>query len=221
MPTGRVRLGLVALLAAVIFAVVALFFWDFVRDTVVVPFYFLLWFMDLLLKSLPQEVYLLVLVVVCIMIGLNAVRGAQTPPRPRSRQVPPSDGDSRYVFWTRHHNNLYSSPFFRHKFATETRKFILNVLAYQEGEEVAVVEQMIISGALPVPAAVKDLVQSKEIRSSRPVSVPRSFVAQRFSRLLARSAPHHDPLTDQQVREIIGFIEHRLEITHAGNVLTG
>lgn len=210
---SRVRLGLVVAVTGLVFAILALFFWDFVRDTIVVPIYYLLWFSDLLLKSLPQEAYLALLVIVCLFMGLNILQKAQNKPAPRSQRPPPMDSDSRYVFWARHYNNLYSSPFFRNKFATETRKFILTVLSFQEDTPVSEVERMIVDGELPVPGAVRDLIQHKEIRGHQRVSGHIGW----FSRLFGHTATRHDPHIEQQVAEIIAFIDRRLEIRHAGN----
>ena len=189
------------------------FFWDFIRDTIVVPIYYLLWVTDHLIKTVPQQVYLIGVIVLCFTIALNTLRSIPSGPGLRPRPPSPPPDITRYAYWGRLYKNLYGIPFYRSQFATETRKFLLALLAYQNGTSSAQIEALVINGSLPVPAAVRDLIHYREIRLSRQEIRPQS----RWRRLLFGAAPHKANPVNDQVAQVIDFIEQQLEITHAGD----
>ena len=210
------RIALVAVLAVFVSSILVLLYWDFVRDTIVVPIYYLLWISDLALKSIPQGIYLVGLVLVSTVIGLNTlertrVNEATRTPDPHQRQL-----DTRYSFWRQQVLNLQSSAFAREKFVTEAGKLIVSVLAYREGVTSAEAEALIREGSLTVPKAISELLREKDLRVVRrgPSLLEKTVFG--LGRLLLKQGPPRDSQIDQQVAEIIGFIERELEITHAG-----
>lgn len=217
MNSRKLKLALAAAVTIVIFATLTLVFWEFMRDRVVTPLYYLLWVGDLFIRSVPQGAYLALLVFICLLIGSSALQGAQTGPASYdSQRANPADS-ARYVFWRRLHDYRAVSELSRNHFAWEARKLILTILAYQEGVSTAQAEKMILDGSLSAPDAVHYLIQRREIRSSaRPLTAFQK-IELRLRSLFFRVEKPTDPLIDQQVDEIVAFIEHRLELTHAGN----
>ena len=214
---NRTRLALVVILALMIASTVSFFFWDFVRDTLVVPIYFLLWVSDLIIKSVPQQAYLAVLVLLCATIALNTMlRGnANAPVQRRSRgQYTES---TRYVYWRRLYRNLYGSPLFRNKLAAEIREFLLTMLAHQEGLDSTRVEAMILDGSLAVPPAVRQFVQERAFDVPQRELTFLETLGQRLRGLLIDSRTEAPLPLNAHVAEVITFIEDRLEIDHAGN----
>lgn len=213
----RTKLALTVIVAAMIASIVSFFYWDAIRDTIVVPVYYLLWITDLFIKSFPQQFYLALLVLICIFVSLNALQKMRLwvadPARPRERLT----DNTRYIHWKRLYEKLYSNLFFRNQFARETRDFLLSVLAYQEGLEVEQVEAMVLNGTLDVPPAVKNLVTQKEFHlPMQEVSAFQNAV-KRFGRLFGLPEPKVLPQPDDQVMQVIKFIEYRLEIINAGD----
>lgn len=217
MKDARAKIGIAAAATLVLFAVLTLIFWDFMRDTVVTPLYKLLWVGNLFLQSLPQEIYLVVVVAISIVIGSSALQSLQSRPLVQNSPPPRSMDSARYGFWRRLYERLTGSQFSRNHFATESRKLILSILAYQEGLDVSMVEAKIRDDSLIVPNAVKYLIQHREIPT--PTRTGTSNNGLRFWLRTRFMKPHRmvDPYIDQQVNEIVEFIEHRLEITYAGN----
>jgi hypothetical protein len=210
-------LGLALIATVFIFVLFTLFFWDFVRDTIVVPIYYLTWVGSLILNSISQEVYLVLLVLLSIVIGNNTLQSIRVRPIPQNhRQNRPNDS-ARYVYWRRLYKHLVVSQFSRDRFVWETRELILALLAYQEGLASFQVEAMIANNMIDVPDAVRNLVMRKEIQVSMPTSRAIERSAQWLRRVLFKVESPIDPQISHQVDEIVGFIEHRLEITHAGN----
>jgi hypothetical protein len=216
MGVNKTRFGLVLIFVALIASIVSLFYWDFVRETVVVPIYFLLWLIDLVIKSVPQQAYLAVLALICLIMGFNTLQrisgGQPTPSRPRIQTT----DITRYTHWRRVYRNLYGNSFFRNEFGTEIRKLLLAVLAYQEGLSTAQIETMILNGTLSVPPAVTDLIRQRGfILPAAPRTNTIQRVGQRLSRLLFYKPSQMPIQDDERVAEVIHFIEHRLEIVHA------
>jgi hypothetical protein len=218
MNNRKVKLGLAFVATALIFVVLASIFWEFMRDTIVMPVYYLIWLGDLILKSISQEAYLVFLVLISLLIGNNTlkhIRESRTITQNAQRQR--AIDSARYVFWRRLCDHLAAGPFSRERFASEARRLVLAILAYQEGLDDSQAEALVVEGALNVPDAVKNLIRHKGIQPSIQTSSAMHSVVFRLRRLLFRAEPPPDPQIDQQVEEIVGFIERRLEIAHAEN----
>ena len=210
----KTRAGLIFLTTLLIFGVLSIAFWDFMRETVAVPLYYLLWVGDLALKSVPQGFFLGLLVFIGAVIAFNVVTGARSR---ASRPLPVGrpQAETRYLMWARLSHHLYDSRFYRHKFAFEARKLILSILAYQEELDVVEVEDRVIDGSLPVPDAVLLLVLVTQLRGGIEAATGMKRLWARLTG--ADQTVVADPLIDQQVAAIIAFIEYRLEIVHAAD----
>jgi hypothetical protein len=220
MHSNKAKFGLAFVATAVVFVVLTTVFWEFMRDTIVMPVYYLLWVGGLVLKSIPQETYLVLLILTSLIIGGSTLGTIGAPARTaRHSQRRLSTGGARYMFWRRLCGHLTESPFSRERFALASGRLILSILAYQEGLDVPQVEAMVIDGTLNVPDVVKDLIQRRELDSSRPRSSALENAVARLRRLLFREEAPTDPQIDRQVDEIVAFIEHRLEITHVEDPL--
>jgi hypothetical protein len=73
MKLNRTTVGLVFVLVVLMFSILTLLYWDFVRDTVIIPVYYLLWVGSLILKSIPQGAYLAILIFISAIIGWNTL----------------------------------------------------------------------------------------------------------------------------------------------------
>jgi hypothetical protein len=197
--------------------VLTLIFWDFMRDIVVTPLYRLLWVGNLLLKSLPQEIYLLVVIVISSIIGGSALQSLQSRPLVQNSPHPRSMENARYGFWLRLYEQLAGNHFSRNRFAMESRKLILSILAYQEGLDVSIVEARVMDGSMIVPNTVKYLIQYRELPTSTRIGTSNNSLRFWLRTRFIKPQRVVDPSIDQQVNEIVEFIEHRLEITYAGN----
>jgi hypothetical protein len=217
---GRILLAIALIIF--VFSLLALLFWDFVRDTIVVPIYRFLWVSGLILKSIPQGAYLAALIVASIVIGLHTLR-VMTLSRigQRFADNSPQTDNSRYVYWKRLCANVYTSPFSQGQFSSEARKLTLAILAYQEGIEASEAEMRVSNGTLTVPNPIRNLIQRLPIQDSKPTSKRTPNPVLRVRRMLLREDPLRDPRIDNQLAEIISFIEQRLEINRAGNQPNG
>jgi hypothetical protein len=203
MPLDRARVGLALAAVALVFGLLALVAWEFMRDAIVAPVYFLLRACLRLLEGLPYEGYMALLAVILVAISLDTMQRIRSgrPDEQHDDELPQTD--SRYLQWRRLYENQQYNWFLRNKFALEVRHFLLSLLAFQAEKDAAEVEAMIKDGSLPVPDSIQYLIQHQTIRpaeSQTPIAPGTD-----------------DPLLDEQVAEIVRFIEHCLEINHVGN----
>ena len=214
---NKAKIGIVFVLALLVFSALTLLYWDFVRDTIIIPIYYFMWVGNLTLKSIPQQAFLALLMIISILIGLNTFIGIGAKATPKGFADEPSQTDSRYASWKKLCSNLSSSSFARDTFAWEARKLIIAILAYQNGIDPIEVEVRIKSETLMVPPAIKDLIQYKKIKDPPPVSQENESIIVRLRRLLLKQEPQNKPPIDSPIVEIVAFIEHQLENNHVTN----
>ncbi len=213
MKIDRTRLVVAFLLVALVFSLLTLIFWNFVRDTIIVPIYYTLWIIGLLINSLPQEVYLAALILVSAFIGFNTLiklRVRHDQPDTSYLRTPT---ETRYSYWKRLTTNLYLSRFSKNLFAADARKLILTILAHEYRLDTAEIEAMIHREQIPAPETVRRLIAQGEFQ----VAAPPPDQLSRILRFLSSSAPAREPQIDARMDEIIAFIEQHLEIMHVGD----
>ena len=215
MTINKTKIGVLLIGVILFFSLLTLVYWSFVRDTIIVPIYYFMWVGDLALKSVPQKAYLAVLVLISLIIGVNTLLSMRVRQLTgRVDEVPPQN-DSRYLHWKKLCSNLYSSPFAQDSFAWESRKLILAIFAYQNALEIVQVEAMIQNNILPVPDSIKKLIQEKKIQNFNPIPKPPENLITRLRRWLFPIENTQKLPIDNAVAEIVGYIEHLLEIDHA------
>jgi hypothetical protein len=213
----KAKITLVFVLLVLLFSILTLIFWDFVRDVIIIPIYYFLWEISLVLKSFPEGIYLALLVFLSVIIGYDTLANlrAERHTKRLEREQPVSG--TRYLHWTSLCANLDVNPFTRDRFYWETRKLILAVFAYEQGIDIADAEMLVQNGNVDVPDTVRRLIIEKRMPAtgSRVSRITRALVWLR--RLFFEIEEENDPQNDALVGEIISFIEQRLEIHHAGN----
>jgi hypothetical protein len=212
MNINKRNLALACTLVLVVFGVLALFYWDFVRDTIAIPIYYLFWIGDLVLRSISHGVYLAFLVLLGFIIGFNTLLGT----RPRRVVSELDQGQyqiTRYQHWRTMCGGLSIGWFARDMFALESRRLLLAILAYQEGSDVAQIEARVKAGTLPVPPLIAHLIQHKEFEKTKQAV----SLMNRLRGLVYGTGPQKNLVAERQVAEVISFIEHLLEIDHAGS----
>ncbi len=213
----KVRVSLIFLAVLYIISLICVVFWDVVREQIIVPLYYLVWVGGLILKSISQKVFLVLLVIGCFIIGastINRLRGKESK-KPSAK--PSTVVTSRYRFWSKLLAHSLTSEFFRWEFALEARKLIFSIYGFQEGLDLEEAELKIARRELPVPANVKLLVEKREIPTEAPV---RNWLDRWIYNILQQFSiqePQSDQKRSEKIEEIIHYIEDRLEITHDGN----
>ena len=214
MKLDKARLGWTGLAVLVIFSILAWLFWDFVRDVIVIPIYYLVWLANLVLKSTPQGPLLILLVVTCFFIALNTLARARSRPVDRGSYRPGYKAGGRYLFWSHLLTRLRSNPFIRDNFAIDAVSLLQSILAYQEGVDIHEVEQLVAAKSIEMPASVEQLILFRRLTPLPKTNKSIPYKLLRFARRLVRPTPQDDQAIDEQAEEILSFIEYRLGIQH-------
>ncbi len=217
MKLSRPRIALAILLVAFIFGAVTLLYWDFVRDTIVVPVYYSLWVGNLVLNSIPQAVFVGIVILIGVYLGASALRSIPASRSAGQPSVNRATVDTRYLHWRRLSDNLHTSRFSRSLMVSDTRKLILSILAYEQGIDPAEAAVLIRRGEISLPENLHSLFQPSTINDPAPEYRLLADWLQRLRRALGQTDPAQFAEADQLVEECIAFIEQHLEIPDGGN----
>lgn len=217
MKLNKVRISLIFIAVLYILSIVFVIFWDVIRDQVIIPIYYLVWVVSLILKSISQKVYLALLVFGCIVIGINTLIKIRGKGIKKPRENTSYAGNSRYRFWARLLNFSMTSEFFSWDFVLEARRLILSIFAFQEGLDPTEVEQGMSDNSITAPVIVKQLVKHRELPIDSPQKTWLEILIVKLRSRFNIQEPQTDQKVSRQIEEIIKFIEERLEITQNGN----
>jgi hypothetical protein len=217
MAVDKARISLVFILLVLLLSILALVYWDFIRDTIIIPIYYIIWVIGLFLKSIPQGVYFATLVFISLYIGFKTLESVQGERSTKRLEKDRPESGTQYQRWKSLYTNIDINPFARHRFVWEARKLILSILAYEQGINSAEAETLVPNGTVAVPEPIRNLIEEKKIPGSRPPINRIAHAVFWLRRLLFKVDTENDLQIDPLVGEIISFIEHRLEINHAGS----
>ena len=180
----QVALAVVLVVAgAVAVIVLVLSFRDTVREVIAGPLSYLVYFIGLLLRSVPQALFLGLLVLVGIVIALSSVGSRRDEDGPPISSNRIEQRNSRLRTWTYYLSQIGRSAYAREKMALEMRTLALSSLALLEHTTPIDVERRIIDGSLDVPHEVSDIVLASR---SRPGGGPRNWLARLIGDLRER-----------------------------------
>ena len=215
--TDKAKIILVFVLLVLLFSILTLIFWGFVRDVIIIPIYYFLWEINLVLKSVPGGIYLALLAFLGVVIGFNTLTSLRVERHTRRLERGQPESGTRYLHWKILCAHMDVNPFTRERFAGEARKLILSIFAYEQGVDVADAEVLIQNGYVDVPDTIRNLITEKRLPFRRlhisRVTRVRGWLRWRFFKIEAENESQIDAL----VGEIISYIEQHLEINHAGN----
>ncbi|MBN1536462.1 MAG: hypothetical protein JW908_07005 [Anaerolineales bacterium] len=217
MKLNKVRISLIFIAVLYIISLVCVVYWDVIRDQIIIPIYYLVWVVGLILNSISQKVFLIFLVAVCIVIGINTIIKIWGTGSKKSRQNISNTGNSRYRFWARLLNYSLTSEFFRWDFVLEARRLIFSIFSFQEGLNPSEVEQGMANETLPAPLIIKQLVKNRELPIDSPQRDWLGILGVKIARWLNKTEDQNTQKVNDQIEEIIHYIEERLEITQNGN----
>lgn len=191
---------------------------DTVREAVVIPLAYAVWLTDVLLRSLPQGLFLALLLIISVVIVLRGLlqsggRSDQMPFQPVSGR-----SRSRLGIWMRQLRNLDRSQFAREQTAQEMRNLVLRVLAQTYHLDPNEAMARVRSGAISVPPEIAALLrnwQSWMDIERRDGGSPIARLWQRLRNALspARQSPDNSVASlDDKLKVAIDYIE-----AHTGN----
>jgi hypothetical protein len=205
LPNGNLRLRLLAV--AGVLATTAALTWllrDVVRDVIVLPLTFLLWYLDLLVRSVPERALLIALVILAAILAARSL--AYRPPAapPTGAPSEPRRGDdSRLRFWRVQFAYAPASNFAAEKLAAELRSLLLQTLEHRERLGRDELLRAAADGTLDAPPAVRAI-----LLEQAPTPEHRESLRRRLRRLLRLPVAQEPPTTyERDLTQIVEFLE--------------
>lgn len=200
--------------------VLAVIFWEFVSENIVLPIYSLVILIEYALASVPQLLYLVLVLVV--FAGVAAYRLYVTFQMKKdsayvSEKRYGGSMTSRYDSWKRTTDNLNRSHFAHEELMRSSRKFILDLLANQQHADVNEIEHMVLTDELALPAHIRALLLERRFKSNLPRRSPLKELFYRIGRIFNREDYTYFATTaaiEAEVDAVLTFIEQRLEISY-------
>lgn len=200
--------------------VLVVIFWEFVSENIVLPIYSMLILINYALGSVPQLLYLVLVLVV--FAGVAVYRLFVTFQKQKesafvSEKRYGGSMTSRYDSWKRITDNLNRSHFAHEELMRSSRKFILDLLANQQHCDVNEIEHMVLTGELALPANIRALLLDRRFKSSLPRRSPFKELFYRIGRIFNREDYTFFAATaaiEAEVDAVLTFIEQRLEISY-------
>jgi hypothetical protein len=150
---------LLAALLLIASLVAALALRDVLRDAIVTPLAYVAWLAGLVLGSIPQSTYWILLVVVGTAVAWRSLGGRRAlfGRREKAIVVPDSAAPSRLRSQLDLLSQLGTSAFARERAAFELRGLMVALLAHEERRSVEEIEQRVRNGSLAPPPEIRAL----------------------------------------------------------------
>jgi len=149
---GKLVIGIVALILVGLLVVLLLS--DFVRETVAIPIWYLVWLGGLVIRSLPQQLLWGVFVVVSFLIvfvSLSQVSDSEQDQEEASSHTGPVLDQLSTL------RRLGKGVYFRWRLAHDLRQRVIDILAYTERISPEEMEERLMDGGYEVPDVVEQL----------------------------------------------------------------
>lgn len=149
--------------------VAAFVFQDAVREVVVVPILYLVWFMGLLIRSFDQGCLWTVALIAALVIGVATIRRQpierDVVAQPLARVRP----TGRIQQWRNQVLASRASDIAQDSFRTEMRRLVSELWAHRHHEPVDEVRRQLRQDQLPLPDVVRSMVGATSLSGQRPM----------------------------------------------------
>jgi energy-coupling factor transporter transmembrane protein EcfT len=189
----------------------------FVRQVVVIPLSYVLWFGGLLLRSIPQALLWVWLLLIVLLLATKSLRSDRKPTA-EMREEPGYPSRERVTFWL---IQVYQAQgdYFRTRLADSLRQLTLGMLAHQEGLTRWQVEQRLESEELDLPPEIRTFLRAKREPN---VSTLAGLLTRLQNRLRNAAnvlstrgrSPGRVSSSDRDLESVVRFLEDRLDIKH-------
>jgi len=180
---------------------------DFVRDTIALPLSYILWFVGIIVRTIPQLWFWAGLLIVILITAMRSL-DRERRPSPGAPGKSPYPARGRIAVWAERVNMLLRGKYSRHRFGYFIGKLILDVMAHEERLNYRDVERRLQQSDIDVPQAVRDYLISR-LRPAHTEARPKFF--NRLKRFLGLEKQLAVQL-NAELETIITFLEEQLEV---------
>ena len=180
---------------------------DFVRDALAPPLSYMIWFVDIIVRTIPQTLFWAGLLIIILIIAMRSL-DRERRPSPAAPGKSPFPARGRIAVWAERVNMLLRGKYSRHRFGYFIGKLILDVMAHEERLSYRDVERRLQQSDMEVPPAVRDYLISR-LRPAHTEARPKFFT--RLKRFLGLEKQLAVQL-NAELETIITFLEDQLEV---------
>ena len=180
---------------------------DFVRDALALPLSHMIWFVDIIVQTVPQTWFWAGLLIVVLIMAMRSL-DRERRPAPAAPGKSPYPARGRIAVWAERINMLLRGKYSRNRFGYFIGKLILDVMAHEERLNYRDVERRLQQSDIDAPPDVRDYLLSR-LRPSHTEARPKFFT--RLKRFLGLEKQLTAQL-DAELETIITFLEDQLEV---------
>lgn len=180
---------------------------NFVRDVIVIPLLFIIWFAKLLLKSISQSNLWAIFLLFPVVFFLKNLKRLSIPPKTMDKT--PEDVSGTVTIWVERFRNTKKGIHYERSLKQQLGRLSASILAYKTGNSPEQIKRSMESGSLEAPSAIQAFVKSSEGDIPQAhfgfelLSFFRSWTRKRGSSPLKKDAEN-----------VVKFLEDILEVKH-------
>jgi hypothetical protein len=204
---------LVAFLVFMVVIGLAIRYQDPLKEAVLVPLLYIVWVVDLILKSFDQRCIWSLALVIALVLSLVFSRRTQEFSEDYRRSVSQRFLDSgRIRFWRRQirigSSALYTSGFHR----SELRRLVIETLAYREGLSDEEIKEQLYAGEIDLPSEIRYILGLDDSQDSpdKPLNFWKRIVRW-FDEIIGRIVtPNFMP--NPRLERVAEYLENLMEV---------
>jgi hypothetical protein len=215
MKSNRTRFLVTLGVALLIGSILGFVMRDKIRQIIVVPVAYFLWYANLILETAPQWMIWYGLLIVGAYYAIK-ILGKGVPADFDNPEAPVNvRGSSRYQFWLWYINTFHKSNYAQEMLARTLFHLITDIIMYQEHLEYTEIVALIDSGELNVPPEILEFLRAREFWE---LKHPYNWLDRLLDRLhlgvlfQRDNGGFHLDEASGKIEHIIRFIEDRLEV---------
>jgi len=179
---------------------------DFVRDTIVVPLLFIIWFAKLLLKSISQSYLWAIFLLLPLVFFLKSVKRLSTPSH--TMEKTPGDVTGKVTIWAERLRNAEKEIHSDRSLKQHLGKLLDSILAYKIGKSPEQIRRM-KSGDHEVPSAIQAYFGDRGDNIP-----PAHFRSELGSFFRSWTGKRVNPPFKKAAENVVKFLEDLLKVKH-------
>ncbi len=180
---------------------------DFVRNQIVVPLLFIIWFAKLFLKSISQSNLWAIFLLLPLIFFLKSIKRLSTPPHTMEKK--PGDVTGKVTIWAERLRNAGKEIHYDRSLKQLLRKLLYSILAYKIGKSPVQIRRSMKSGDLEVPSAIQAY-----FRDSDDDIPPAHFRSELGSFFRSWTGKGVNPPFKKAAENVVKFLEDLLKVKH-------
>lgn len=186
-----------------------------IRNWIIKPVSYVIWYINLVLETVPQPILWAVLILGGFIIFTRALLKSIPPPDEPPLPNYSTQSFTRYQYWLWYISTFQTSVFTNEHLGRNLSRLVVDILAFQEHLTLDEVDERVRARTLALPEEIRQLVLTHRL----PGQAPSSRRIQRWIDRILKRKPQTTELTanpeaQNTILNIISFIEERLELQH-------